>query len=243
MTIRLEVIDPHGHSAEEMRPVLTFLAQAAGILEEAAAALAPTPAPQSAAPAAPAPTSAPSAPAIVPPAPTPSANPSPEVAGLDKNGLPWDARIHSSGKTQLQDGTWRKKGGVDAATVAAVEAELRAALGAAPATAAPAPAPAPAPTPAAPIPTPPPVAPAPTPTPPPVAPAPAPTPAAPAAPDVSSVYQKMTDLQSRDLLDENRMAWFLSQLGIENPVQLATLAPAKPELVTKALELLGQLEA
>jgi hypothetical protein len=46
----------------------------------------------------------------------------------DSNGLPWDERIHSAGKNRLNaDGTWRKRRGVDDATVAAVEAELRAA--------------------------------------------------------------------------------------------------------------------
>ena len=44
----------------------------------------------------------------------------------DANGLPWDERIHSKGKNRLNaDGTWRKRRGVDDATVAAVEAELR----------------------------------------------------------------------------------------------------------------------
>jgi len=32
---------------------------------------------------------------------------------LDANGLPWDARIHAGSKAKLQDGTWRKKRGVD----------------------------------------------------------------------------------------------------------------------------------
>jgi hypothetical protein len=59
------------------------------------------------------------------------------VAGLelDVHGLPWDARIHAdAGKgkphPKIGDGSWRKKRGVEDATVAAVEAELRAAMGA-----------------------------------------------------------------------------------------------------------------
>lgn len=57
---------------------------------------------------------------------------------LDSDGLPWDHRIHALGtggahnklkKTQQ----WKKKRGVDAALVAEVEAELRAAMSAGPA--------------------------------------------------------------------------------------------------------------
>lgn len=67
----------------------------------------------------------------------------------DKNGLPWDERIHAGTKALNGDGTWKKRRGVDDATVAAVTAEL---TGEAPVpTPAPQPetAPAPAPTPAA----------------------------------------------------------------------------------------------
>lgn len=46
---------------------------------------------------------------------------------LDANGLPWDARIHSSSKNQNADGTWRYLRGGDVDQRAAVEAELRAA--------------------------------------------------------------------------------------------------------------------
>lgn len=68
----------------------------------------------------------------------------------DKNGLPWDERIHAGTKALNGDGTWKKRRGVDDATVAAVTAEL---TGAAPAptpepTPAPQPEPTPAPTPA-----------------------------------------------------------------------------------------------
>lgn len=45
---------------------------------------------------------------------------------VDSTGLPWDARIHSGNKGRNKDGSWRKLKGVDKATVAAVEAELRA---------------------------------------------------------------------------------------------------------------------
>lgn len=70
----------------------------------------------------------------------------------DKNGLPWDERIHAGTKALNGDGTWKKRRGVDDATVAAVTAEL---TGAAPQpeptpepTPAPAPQPETAPTPA-----------------------------------------------------------------------------------------------
>ena len=78
---------------------------------------------------------------------------------LDAAGLPWDGRIHSGPadkKKKNADGTWRKKRGVDDATVEQVTAELRQVMGApsptpaaAPnAAASPEPAPAAAPTPA-----------------------------------------------------------------------------------------------
>lgn len=46
-------------------------------------------------------------------------------ANVDKNGLPWDARIHSNPATLTSKGVWRAKRGADDATVAKVEAELR----------------------------------------------------------------------------------------------------------------------
>lgn len=64
----------------------------------------------------------------VPPAPVSDAQPDEGVrsdASADKTGMPWDARIHSRGRSLNADGTWRSKRGVDAATVAAVESELR----------------------------------------------------------------------------------------------------------------------
>ena len=44
---------------------------------------------------------------------------------VDSAGLPWDRRIHSSAKSKIKDGTWKKLRGVDDALVAQVEAELR----------------------------------------------------------------------------------------------------------------------
>lgn len=78
--------------------------------------------------------------APVPPAPVVPLNLAAGV-DLDKNGLPWDARIHAGTKRKNADGSWTAKRGVDAATIAAVEAELRQVMGA---PLAPSPAPAPA---------------------------------------------------------------------------------------------------
>lgn len=87
------------------------------------------------------------------PAPVPVPQPEPQddeptndaPPATDKNGLPWDERIHAGTKALNGDGTWKKRRGVDDATVAAVTAEL---TGAAPApTPAPQPEPTPAPTP------------------------------------------------------------------------------------------------
>lgn len=43
---------------------------------------------------------------------------------VDKNGLPWDERIHAGTKALNADGTWKKRRGVNDATIAAVTAEL-----------------------------------------------------------------------------------------------------------------------
>lgn len=89
---------------------------------------------------------------VIPETPTPSPVPQPEPQddeptndappATDKNGLPWDERIHAGTKALNADGTWKKRRGVDDATVAAVTAELTGAA------TAPTPAPQPEPTPA-----------------------------------------------------------------------------------------------
>ena len=50
----------------------------------------------------------------------------PTSSDVDKNGLPWDERIHSPSKAVNQDGSWRGKKGVTAEEKAAVTAELTA---------------------------------------------------------------------------------------------------------------------
>ena len=54
----------------------------------------------------------------------------PNGVELDKNGLPWDARIHAESKAKIADGSWRRKRGVEDTLVATVEAELRQVMGA-----------------------------------------------------------------------------------------------------------------
>lgn len=52
-----------------------------------------------------------------------------DATTLDKNGLPWDSRIHSAAKTFNADGTWKYLRGVDREVlVPQVEAELRGAV-------------------------------------------------------------------------------------------------------------------
>jgi len=56
--------------------------------------------------------------------------PPPTTVDVDSEGLPWDARIHSSGKTKLKkDNTWKLKKGIPEQEVVAVKEELRAAMG------------------------------------------------------------------------------------------------------------------
>lgn len=64
-------------------------------------------------------------PTLVTPPPPPPPVPATGVT-LDKSGLPWDDRIHSSNKAFVSDGTWRKRRGVEDALIAQVEAELKA---------------------------------------------------------------------------------------------------------------------
>lgn len=78
----------------------------------------------STAPTAPLPPVAPAANVVTTVAATAS-NPAP----VDKDGLPWDARIHSSSKEKIANGTWKKRRGVDPALVVTVENELRQLMG------------------------------------------------------------------------------------------------------------------
>lgn len=44
---------------------------------------------------------------------------------LDKEGLPWDSRIHSSSKATIADGSWKLRRGVDPTEVEKVKAQLK----------------------------------------------------------------------------------------------------------------------
>lgn len=70
---------------------------------------------------------APSAPSPAAAAPSTSAPAAPPVSSvdLDKNGLPWDERIHASSRAKIADGSWRMKRGVQQHVVDEVEAQLR----------------------------------------------------------------------------------------------------------------------
>lgn len=52
--------------------------------------------------------------------------------GVDSRGLPWDARIHAVTQGVNRDGSWRNRRGVEDATLAAVETELRQKMSSAP---------------------------------------------------------------------------------------------------------------
>lgn len=83
------------------------------------------------APTAPPPTLPPAAPAASPLAPpaavgaTTAAPAAPAPVEVDKDGMPWDARIHSGGRTQTAKGIWQRRKNVPDGTYAAVVAELR----------------------------------------------------------------------------------------------------------------------
>lgn len=49
-----------------------------------------------------------------------------DPATLDKEGIPWDVRIHAGTKTQNKDGTWKKLRGVDEVLYGRIHGELQA---------------------------------------------------------------------------------------------------------------------
>ncbi|MCA9268821.1 MAG: hypothetical protein KDA41_10145, partial [Planctomycetales bacterium] len=203
----------------------------------------------------------------------PAASPQPTAAPAgvetDKNGLPWDERIHSGPKDKRPknaDGSWRKRRGVDDALVEQVEAELRQVMGAtgnpAPAAptaaASPEPAPAPAPT-AAPVVPPPTPADAGTasgpvaattadsapPAPPVATPAPAPAPTPPASPAPSGeltfpeLMRKITALQSSGTLTVQATNEIAVSLGLTGVRDLIH----RPDLIASFAALLPEQAA
>jgi 2-oxoglutarate dehydrogenase E2 component (dihydrolipoamide succinyltransferase) len=183
-----------------------------------------------------------------PAGPASPAAPAPAVTAvqLDKNGLPWDARIHASSKAINADGSWRAKKMVDAAVVASVEAELRATMGAPAAPAAQPAAPAPTPLPAQPAPdasallpaqpaspvaapTPAPAAPTPAPAAPTPAPAAPATPAAPGNPDTDlpTFLKEATTLINAGRATTADMIAAANSAGIPHPGALTQ----RPDLI------------
>lgn len=128
-----EAIDRAQQSDTPPAPSAVFGGAAAPApLPEPSATAAPVPAPSSTIPE---PSSAPAA-AVPGPVITDAAaavglpSPTPAASGpvLDKEGLPWDHRIHAESKATNQDGTWRKKRGVTDEEFARVKAEMKAML-------------------------------------------------------------------------------------------------------------------
>lgn len=111
------------------------LPPAAGLVPEVPPAPGNTPPAVAAAPESTNLTAAPAAHTEVPavPASTAPAAPVGTPADLDSAGCPWDARIHTSNKATIGDGTWRKKPGVDPTLFESVKAELMGNVPAAPA--------------------------------------------------------------------------------------------------------------
>ena len=177
-----------------------------------------------------------------PPPPPPSANAQADSSTsgvLDKNGLPWDERIHSSSKNMNADGTWRYLRGGDVDLRATVEAELRAKLAntetppAPPAPPAadngsdvPPPPPPPAPAPAAD---------APPPLPPVVEPQADP---APAGVTAAVVFKRINELKAAKRIDQDGINAALSSVDVESLAAFMKLAKddaGLPELVLDAL--------
>jgi hypothetical protein len=125
--IRIEVTDPSEDEARAL--VAMFRAQFPAIADAAPRVTNGT----NVSAAAPAPDGFPSSPEEIAATPseapaTPSEAPAtPSAVERDADGIPWDERIHTSNKSTKQDGTWKRKPGVDDAVFNGVLAELRAA--------------------------------------------------------------------------------------------------------------------
>ena len=188
---------------------------------------------------------------LTPPPPPPSANAqgaSDTSLVLDKNGLPWDGRIHSSSKNMNADGTWRYLRGGDVDLRATVEGELRAKLAntetppAPPAPPAPpvaengsdVPPPPPAPTAAADAPPPPP--------PPVVEPQADP---APAGVTAAVVFKRINELKAAKRIDQDGINAALTSVDVESLAAFMKLAKddaGLPELVLDALNAIAEAE-
>lgn len=174
------------------------------------------------------------APPLTTPAGTPPAPPNgAQTAGVptqangvdvDKNGLPWDARIHAGTKGKNKDGSWTAKRNIDASIVPGVEAELRALMAI--------PSPAAAVTP----PPPPPAAAVVTPPPPPAA-----APAAPGAaisfPDLLQKVARLVEVEK--VLTQADIVAALAVIGVPS----LPVAAARPDLLTQISDILDATAA
>lgn len=116
-TTETPVADPQAAFQQPVAPTVSVnVTVPPGVTAEQIAAVPPAPAPV--------------APAAVPPAPVAAPAAVPQSAEKDSAGLPWDGRIHAKNKAKCQDGTWKKGKDIDPNLIAAVEAELRAAVSA-----------------------------------------------------------------------------------------------------------------
>lgn len=134
----------------------------------------------------------------------------------DKDGIPWDERIHSGTKEKTQQGVWKRRRNTPDATFDAVMTELRAANTSRTMEAA-----------AGIVPPPPPAS--NVPAPPTTSPAPSPTPAAPAASstaqgatDFPSIMRKVTGLQAAGKINPEQVANLLASVGA-NPPSVSSL--------------------
>lgn len=175
------------------------------------------------------------APPPAPPVPAPSAPvppPNPAPAGsvaLDKDGLPWDARIHAATKSKVANGSWKRKKGLPDETYNAVVAELRGVMAIPPG---------PVGTVAAyaPPPPPPPVAPPVTVAPPPAPPAPTGTHPAgqPATMDFAGFMGWIAGLIAGGKWSHAQTTTALNAMGLPGAVSLS----ARPDLVPQAVQMI-----
>lgn len=154
-----------------------------------------------------------------------------DAGELDKNGLPWDARIHASTKGKNQDGSWKALRGVDKSIVPGIEAELRARVGT------------PAPVPAAEQ-TPPPPPPIPTDdqAPPPPPPVPSDSEAPPPPPGLVTMqqaFQRATAMKQQKLIDQEGLNTCLQMVGLSTMAEFLNACKERPEVAGEFLDALN----
>lgn len=151
-----------------------------------------------------------------------------EDVETDSKGLPWDERIHATTKTKTKKGEWKKRKGVDKATIAKVEEELQSST--TPAAPAVAEAPAVATAPAAPA-----VAPAPA-----AAPSVMDQPIAPPSRDFQGLMQQLSNLNASGSVDANYPNTIVQRInsGFNVTIGAVTDIAANPQYVEYAWQCL-----